>query len=241
MTSELSFELLATHQLERGRLAERSTVEFRNLNSIAIEVQRPDYNSVGEDTGYVLLVRVWDTRTGELIQDFPAETFLTDGEENLDIDASVSGDGSKLAIARWSDGEDWSVRVLDTRSGEVLVSESLEDSEDSQGATYVAFSGDGKFLVYANTESDQQAGGVLDVETGATILDPDQSALEHQGMFIGGNYCRGVLSANGGRVAMEGCGSGVEIRHRAAGMVGERESRSAPSGSQTQRSVRTDR
>ena len=70
MTSELSFELLATHQLECGRLAKRSTVEFRNLNNIAIEVQRPDYNSEGEDTGYVLLVRIWDTRTGELIEGF---------------------------------------------------------------------------------------------------------------------------------------------------------------------------
>lgn len=216
MTPELSFELLATHELERGRLAKRSTVEFRNLNSIAIEVQRPDYNSVGEDTGYVLLVRVWDTRTGELIQDFPAETFLTDGEVNNGIDASVSGDGSKLAIVRWTvDGRDWSVRVLDTRTGEVLWSKILGDF---QGATYVRFSGDDRVLVYANTESDRQglhAAGVIDADTGATVLDLDQNTLDRQDKlygFLGEAYRSGVLSANGARLAMEVGGAAWILR-----------------------------
>ena len=60
MTPELSLELLASHELERGRLY-YSTVYFGSEGALAIEVQ------AGTE---LLLARVWDTCTGELIEGF---------------------------------------------------------------------------------------------------------------------------------------------------------------------------
>ena len=214
MTSELSLELLATHQLERGRLHGGSRVEFREVGNLAIEVTGPvsQRREIGgpvserDGGGDLLRARVWDTHTGEIVQDFPAETFLTGGKRNSAIDAAVSGDGSKLAVARLLDDTDdqcWSVRVLDTSTGEVLWSKSLDDF---QGAEYVSFSGDGRFLFHGGEGHRRQwleTRRVIEVETSSIVLDLDGSTLEHRGQDFGGLDHRGTLSPNGGRVVLE--------------------------------------
>ena len=197
MTSKLSFNLLVTHQLERGRLY-GSTLYLSSRDALAIEIQSGEAE---------LLVRVWDTHSGELVQDFPAEVFLTEGQKNLGIDAAVSADGSKLALARWysddSEEEYCSLRVLDTRTGSVFVSETLGHPWRD---TSMRFSGDDRFLLYTNkfdfnVRGDSQRHykvGVIEVETGSKSVELN---YEDQ-CFWWVDDRVGMLSPNGRRVVL---------------------------------------
>ena len=197
MTSEMSFELLAIHELERGRLY-GSTVYTGGEGALAIEVQP------GETE---ILARVWDTRTGELVLDLPADTFLTEGQKNLGIDAAVSADGSKLALARWysddSEEEYCSLRVLDTRTGSVLVSETLGSPWRDMS---IRFSGDDRFLLYSNKYDSNSRGdsqghykvGVIEVEPGSKSV--ELSYEDHCFWRVDDRV--GMLSSNGRRVVL---------------------------------------
>ena len=148
MTSEFSFELLATHELERRT---RGAILLRGTTAIDIQYEAGEVSSAPIVVG----VRVWDTRSGELIQDFPEHIFLPCFDDVLyyyyGMSVDFSSDASKLAIARWysTDSREnyCSVEVMDTRTGSVLESESLGHPWHD---AFVKFSEDGRFLFYVN-------------------------------------------------------------------------------------------
>jgi WD40 repeat protein len=120
----------------------------------------------------------------------------------------LSSDGSKLAVARWRNSyeviaETWSLRVLDTTTGSVLLSEALEVG---RGATYVRFSEDGRRLFYANTESDRHdrdSAGVIDIESGSVVHRLDREILvETNSNILMTGFRGGLLTRNGLRFAM---------------------------------------